>query len=364
MSGTGFWAATRLVAQREINAQVRGKGYWITFGVFVVGLFAAAIIPGFFDDDSAPTVATVGADAARVVAATDLEARAVADRGEAEALVRAGDVDAAVIGDAGSPTGVRVVSMTDTPYQILAALTETPPVDRLDPDAVDESVRYLVSFLFALVFFMFSMSGVGIAQSVVTEKQTRIVEILAATVPVRALLSGKIAAYSLLTFAQVATLALLTPIALRVGEQGVLLSLIAPALGWFVPFFVLGYVLLAAMWSVAGALVSRMEDLSSSSSLVTLLILVPYLGVTFFQSNDLVLTVMSYVPFSSAVAMPVRMFAGDPQPWEPFVSLAILAATLVGCVLIASRLYIGSLLQTGARVRLRRAWSGAESPVA
>ena len=51
-----FWAATRLVAQREILAQVRGKALWITFAFFVAGLFAAAILPGVFDDDSAPEV--------------------------------------------------------------------------------------------------------------------------------------------------------------------------------------------------------------------------------------------------------------------------------------------------------------------
>jgi ABC-2 type transport system permease protein len=358
MSGTGFWSATRLVAQREIEAQVRGKGFWITFGFFVAGLLALAILPGLFGDDSAPTVATVGPDAARVVEAADLQARPVDDRADADALVRAGDVAAAVVSDPASPTGVRVVAMTETPYEIIAKLAETPPVDLLAPDAVDDTVVSLVTFMFALMFFTFAMFGIGIAQSVVVEKQTRIVEILASTVPVRALLAGKIAAHSLLVFAQVGTLALITPLALRAGDQGVLVSMIAPALGWFVPFFILGFVLLASMWAVTGAVVSRTEDLSSSSSLVIILVMIPYLGVTFFQENERVMTIMSYVPFSAAVAMPVRMFAGDPQPWEPIVSMLVLAASVVVFVLVAARLYTGSLLQTGARVRLRRAWSG------
>ena len=356
-----FWSAVRLVAQREILATVRGKGFWITFAVFVVALFAAAIIPGFFDDDSAPTVATVGSDAARVATAAELETRPVDTLAQAQTLVRDGEVEAAVVADPSAPTGVRVVALTEAPLRVLTALAQPPPVELLTPGAVDDQVVYLVSFAFAFVFFIFAMSGIAIAQSVVTEKQTRIVEILVATVPVRALLTGKIAAYSLLTIAQVSVLAVLAPIALRVADLGILLSLIGPALGWFVPFFLLGFVLLASMWAVAGALVSRQEDLGSSSSLVTLLVILPYLGVTFFQENDTVLTVMSYVPFSSAVAMPVRMFAGDPQLWEPILSLGILAGTLVVAILVATRLYTGSLLQTGARVRLRRAWRGAET---
>jgi ABC-2 type transport system permease protein len=359
---SGFWSAARLVAQREITTQIRGKSFWVTFGVFVLALFAGAILPGLIGGDGAPTVATVGPEAARAVAATDLQARPVDSLDEASALVRAGEVEAAVVGDPASVTGVRVVALSEVPFEVTAALVQTPPVDLLEPGAVSEGGAYLASFVFALVFFIFSMSGISIAQSVVTEKQTRIVEILAATVPVRALLTGKIAAFSLLTFGQVAVLALVTPIALRAGGQQALLSLIAPGLGWFTPFFILGYVLLASMWAAAGALVSRMEDLGSSSSLVTMLVMLPYFGVTFFQRNDLVLTILSYVPFSSAVAMPVRMFAGDPQPWEPFVSLGLLAATLVACVFVAGRIYTGALLQTGARVRLARAWAGADTP--
>jgi ABC-2 type transport system permease protein len=359
MTSTGFWSATRLVAQREINAQVRGKAFWITFATFALGLLAAAIVPGLVGGDTAPTVATVGSDAARLVTAAELEARPVADVAAANELVRAGEVTAAVVPDPGSSTGIRVVAMTETPYQIVAALAETPSVDLLAAGAVDETVVRLVGFGFALVFFMFAMLGIGIAQSVVVEKQTRIVEILVATVPVRALLAGKIAAHSLLVFAQVTALAVLAPLALRAGGQGLLLGLVGPALGWFVPFFVLGFVLLASLWAVAGAVVSRMEDLSSSSTLVMMVVMVPYLGVTFFQDNDRAMTILSYVPFSAALAMPVRMLAGEPQSWEPFVSMAILAASVVVCVLAASRIYSGSLLQTGARVRLRRAWSGA-----
>jgi ABC-type Na+ efflux pump, permease component len=359
---SGFWAATRLVAHREIMTQIRGKSFWIGFGLLVLALLAGAILPRVFGGDDAPVVAVVGPEAAQAVRDTDLQPRPVDSLDEATALVRSGDVEAAVVSDPGSVTGVRVVAFNEVPLEVTAALVQTPPVDLLEPGAVSDGAVYAATFVFALVFFMFSLSGIGIAQSVVIEKQTRIVEILAATVPVRALLTGKIAAYSLLTFGQVGVLALVVPIALRIGEQEALLALIAPGLGWFAPFFILGYVLLAAMWATAGSLVSRMEDLGSSSSVVTMLVMLPYFGVTFFHDNDLLLTILSYFPFSAGLAMPVRMYAGDPQPWEPFASLGLLAATLVVCVLVASRIYTGALLQTGARVRLARAWAGAETP--
>ena len=91
-----------------------------------------------------------------------------------------------------------------------------------------------------------------IAQSTVTEKQTRIVEVLVSTVPVRAPLAGKIAGHALLALGQCGVLALAAPLALHLSGNSGLLSVMAPALGWFVPFLILGFVLLAALWAVTG----------------------------------------------------------------------------------------------------------------
>ncbi|NDL60470.1 ABC transporter permease [Phytoactinopolyspora mesophila] len=361
-AGSTFLSSTRLVAEREIRTQIQSKGFWLTFAVLVVGIFAMSLLPRLFDGGST-SVAAVGAEAAQIAAAGDLDVQEAADQQAAEDLVRSGDVDAAIIPDpAGdSPVGLRIIALSDAPDDVILTLSVSPPVDLLEPADVSEGVRFLVTFLFALIFFMFAMSfGMAIAQSVVTEKQTRIVEILVATIPVRTLLAGKIVGYSLLVFGQVAVLAVLTPVALRAGEQDDLLDVIGGALGWFVPFFILGFVLLAGMWAVAGAVISRQEDLGSSTSLVMTLVMVPYMGVIFFRGNDLVMTILSYLPFSAPVAMPARLFAGDADSWEPFVALGLLAVAVVACVLVASRLYSGSLLQTGGKVGLSKAWARTE----
>jgi ABC-2 type transport system permease protein len=353
-----FAAATRLIAEREMKTFLRAKGFWIGFAVIVVGLFALSILPTALDGGKTE-VAAVGARAVEVLADTDLEVREVADVAAAEQLVRSEEVKAAIVPDTDgdSPGGVRVVALADPPTGVVAALRTAPPVDLLDPAEVGRGQRQLVIMVFALLFLIFGMSGTAIAQSTVTEKQTRIVEILVATVPVRALLAGKIVGHSLLTVCQVVVLALVAPIAMRLGGHSELLALVAPALGWFVPFLVLGFVLLGAMWAVAGSLVSRQEDLGSSMGLVVLLVMGPYFGVMFFSDNATVLTVLSFVPLSSAVAMPVRLFAGQAAAWEPLLALGLLAGTVVLTVLLASRLYSGSLLHTGGRLKLAKAWA-------
>ncbi|MEU4804883.1 ABC transporter permease [Actinosynnema sp. NPDC023587] len=357
-----FTTATRLIAEREIKTFLRSKGFWIGLAVIVLGLFAMSVLPTVLGGDQTK-VAAVGSKAVEVMAGSGLEVRQVDDVEAARALVRDEEVEAAVVPDDGgtSATGVRVIALNDPPVDVLASLRTTPPVDLLDASEVGQGVRQLVIMVFALVFLMFGMGGTAIAQSTVTEKQTRIVEILVSTVPVRALLAGKIAGHTLLTLGQVAVIAIVAPLALSLGGHSQLLALIAPALGWFVPFLLLGFVLLASMWAVAGSLVSRQEDLGSSMGLVVMLVIGPYFGVMFFADNATVMTVLSFVPFSSAIAMPVRLFAGQAQAWEALVAMGLLAATVVVIVLLASKVYSGSLMHTGGKLALAKAWAGRDN---
>jgi ABC-2 type transport system permease protein len=350
-----FSQATWLVAEREMKTLVTGKGFWIGFLFTIVGLFALTVLPTVFGGDD-PEVAAVGS-AVQVVQGKHLDVREVGSVQEAADLVRADEVEAAIVPDG---AGVKVLALNDPPNDVIRQLVEAPPVELLDASAVTSGQRSVTVIVFGLVFLMFGMGGAAIAQSTVTEKQTRIVEILVSTVPVRALLAGKILGHTILTLGQVVVLALAAPIALRIAGLGELLGVVAPALGWFVPFLMLGFVLISSMWAVAGALVSRQEDLGSTMGLVMIAVMGPYFGVQFFFENPVALKWMSFVPFTAGVAMPVRLFAEQAQPWEAVLSLGILAATVVAILLVASRLYTGSLLQTGGRVKLSKAWAPAE----
>lgn len=334
---------------------VSTKGFWIGLIATIAGLFALTILPTVFGGDN-PKVAALGS-AVQVVQGKQLDVREVQDLQTAKDLVRADEVEAAIVPDG---SGIKVLALNDPPSDVISQLVASPPVELLDASAVSADQRFVVVLVFGLVFLMFGMGGAAIAQSTVTEKQTRIVEILVSTVPVRALLAGKILGHVILTLGQVVLLALSAPIALRLAGQQELLAVVAPALGWFVPFLMFGFVLISSMWAVAGALVSRQEDLGSTMGLVMLAVMGPYFGVQFFFDNPAVLKVLSFVPFTAGVAMPVRMFAQQAQPWEALVSLGLLAATVVVILLVASRLYTGSLLQTGSRVKLSRAWAPAE----
>ena len=134
-------------------------------------------------------------------------------------------------------------------------------------------------------------------------------------------------------------------------------SAAALTIGWFI----LGFAFYAAMFAVAGALVSRMEELQNAIVPINLLVFVSFLiSVGALQDPDsTVAKIASLLPFSSALAMPVRMVLGSATTGEVIASLAIVIGSTALLIPLAGRVYAGAVLRTGARVKLRDAWRSA-----
>lgn len=361
----GTVQATLLVAEREITTQVRSKSFLISTAVLLVLVLGGIILSSVLGDriGGGDTKVAVVPETAEVVAGVDgLEAVDAADADAARALVESEDVSAALLpdDDADNLLGVVVVGLDSAPDDVLSALAVTPPVELLEEGGTSDGLRYLVSFVFGIAFFMAAMTfGSTIAQNTVQEKQSRIVELLLSTVPPRALLAGKILGNTVLAVGQIAAIAAVAVIGLVITGQDDLLSMVGAPVAWFVLFFLVGFVLLAALFASAASLVSRVEDTGPVLTPVMMLVMIPYFGVIFFNDNDLVLTIMSYVPFSAPVGMPVRLFVGDAAWWEPILSLVVLAATAVAVTGVGARIYSRSVLRTGRRVKLSEALTRA-----
>jgi ABC-2 type transport system permease protein len=354
-----------MVAEREIMSQVRTKSFLISTAVLLVLVLGGIVLSSLLGDKlgGGDTKVAVVPETSSVIADVDgLEAVDAADADEARALVESEEVSAAVLPDEDpdNTLGVVVVGLDSAPDGVLSALAVTPPVELLDESATSDGLRYLVSLLFGLVFLMAASSfGGTIAQNTVQEKQSRIVEILLSTVPPRALLGGKILGNTALAVGQIAAIGAVAVIGLVVTGQDEVLGMIGAPVAWFVLFFLVGFVLLAALFASAASLVSRIEDTGSVLTPVIMLVMIPYFGVILFNDNDTVLTVMSYVPFSAAVGMPVRLFLGQAAWWEPLLSLGILAVSAVVVTAIGARIYSRSVLRTGRRVKLSEALAKA-----
>lgn len=352
----GTWGATLLVAEREILSQVRSKAFIISTGITLALVIGGIILSSALGGRTETTpIAVVGSVPAAVSDSELLEVTEVADRAEAEQLVRSGDVEAALVPD-DSAVGFSLVALDEAPVDLVAALSVSPSVELLDPAQTPAGLRFIIGLAFGVVFMVAVFgSGATIMQNTVQEKQSRIVEILLAAVPARALLAGKILGNSVIGVGTAAAIAAAAALGLAITGQGELLDLLSAPLIWFVVFFIFGFVLVASVFAAGAALVSRQEDTGAVMTPALMLVMIPYFGVVIFGDNALVMTILSYVPFSAPVAMPVRLFFGEAEWWEPLISLGLLVVATALVVLVASKIYTNSLLRMGSRVSLREA---------
>jgi ABC-2 type transport system permease protein len=226
-------------------------------------------------------------------------------------------------------------------------------------DAEKAAVADVVGFAFAFLFYLAALLfGMQLASSVIEEKQSRIVEIIAAAIPLRHLLAGKILGNTALAMLQVLVYVAVGLVGMSFTPYKTYVPSISGPVAWFLAFFLAGFVALACLWAVAGALASRTEDLQATSTPLTMLILAMLVAGISLDGRAQVIG--SFVPPISAIVMPKRILAGGVSWWEPLLALGLLVAFAVVVVGLGERLYRRALLQTGGRVSLRRAWSAAE----
>ncbi|GAB2697811.1 ABC transporter permease [Thalassiella azotivora] len=402
--------AWRLVAGREVAVKLRDRTFVLSTAFMVVLLVGVIAFSSFMSgrtssyevavvepaarqvvedaDDGADDGAGDGADDGAGDRADDgagarFTTRDVADAAEAQRLLAEGEVDLALLAVDGTPDDPaarwELVGQDEVPSQAGRPLAEAvadaelaanaadlgaEPATLLagtvlgervvQPGDLDEDLRYLLAAAFGFLFYVTALTfGIAIAQSVIEEKQSRVVEILAATVPIRQLLWGKVVGNSALAIGQVVLLASTGLAGLALAGQGEVLSLVLAASLWFVVFFLLGFAALACVWAVAGSVATRQEDLQATTMPVQVLVLAAlFVGIT--GSGD-VLTVGSYVPLVSSVAMPVRMLSEDVPLWQPLLSAGLVVATAVLLVRLGARVYENSLLRTDRRTSVREA---------
>ncbi|MCS6562606.1 MULTISPECIES: ABC transporter permease [Curtobacterium] len=354
-----FVQAVRLVSAREIQARIRSKAFVVS-ALILIGMVVASIVVGGIvskatADDTTP-VAVV--DGVSLPTTSGLDVTKAASVDDAERLVTEGDVEAAIV-PSDDPLGYEVVGLDEAPSEVVSALSVAPRIELLDPDALPGGLVYLIAIAFGVVYFASAVTfGQSIAQSVVEEKSTRVVEILMSAIPARALLAGKVLGNSIMAFAQIVAVAVAAIVTLAVTGQDNMFAMLGPSILWFIGFFAIGFVLLASLFAAAAVLVSRQEDVGSVTTPVMMLVMIPYFLIIVAYDNPTILGIMSYVPFSAPIGMPMRIFLGTAEWWEPILSLVIVAASVVAVVVIGARVYENALLRTGSRVKLSEALRG------
>ena len=203
-----------------------------------------------------------------------------------------------------------------------------------------------------------SVFGSMVLTGVLEEKTSRVVEVLLARIPARALLAGKIAGIGLLGLAQIGITALTALIAVTTVGSIDLPAVRGAVLAWAVAWFVLGYALYATAFGALGSLGSRAEDAQSVAGPATVVLMVAYLASFFMitQPASAAAKAISYFPLTAPMAMPGRIAMGATAWWEPVLAVVLTLATIIGLVQLAGRLYTNAILHNGPPLSLKDAW--------
>ncbi|EYR62152.1 sodium ABC transporter permease [Actinotalea ferrariae CF5-4] len=408
-------SAVRVVAGREIRVKLRDKAFLATTAFLLLLVAVATVVPVLLSQQvPALRVAVQGTAAEQAVElaaglgrqaqeedeevppvtallepaglpAADIEMVVLEPEADPERLVLDEDVAAAVVGDdldalrvlgrEGVPPEVDVlVAAASAQLQVAEAAQEaglsredvvalidpTPPeVTVLDARPTGAVPPELLVLVFAFLFYVSVLTfGMSIAQSVVEEKQSRVVELLVAALPVRWLLAGKVVGNTVMAVGQIVVIVAAGLVGAMLMGRGQLVGQVLAASGWFVVFFLLGFVMLACLWAAAGALASRVEDLNATTVVMQVLVVVPFFTAIFAIDPGPVQRILSYVPFTAPLLMPARIVLGNADPWEPFVAALVVLATGVAFVALGVRLYRNAVLHTASRLHARQAWRG------
>ena len=376
-----------IVARREFVERARDRGFQVSTAITLLLLVGVIVVSAAFNRPTSFDLVVVGAGSevlggeVRVAADAlgfEVEVLPLPDRAEAERAVDAGDADAALVnGDAivvrdeppeqlvGLIQGVSLrersrqalVAAGLSDDQVDAALLQRPlPVEALEPVNARRGESATVAFVGVLLLYgqLFAY-GYWVAAGVVEEKSSRVVEVLLATLRPSHLLRGKILGIGLLGLLQLLLIGLVALFASNaVGSLEFPSGAIA-TIGVVLVWFVLGFFFYAGLFAVAGSIVSRQEDLQTTMTPLTILIIASFIiGLSATGDPDSTLAVVaSLLPFSSPLVMPTRIVLGDAAPWEVVASLAISVASTAALIPIATKVYSRALLRPG-RVRIRQ----------
>jgi len=227
---------------------------------------------------------------------------------------------------------------------------------------------FLVGYVVMFVLYMsILIYAVNVMRSVVLEKTSRVVEIVVSATRPSSLMFGKVIGVGSVGILQ---LAIWSGMALLLfHNRGELLGAFGvedagdvdlPPLALVdvlvvLTYFALGYFLYAALYAAIGAMVNSDQDAQQAQTPVVLLLIIPVVCVQLVAGNPRgpIAQVLTLIPFSSPVLMPMRYLLGGTTPAELALSIAILVVSLVGAVWVAGRIYRIGILMYGKKPGLR-----------
>jgi ABC-2 type transport system permease protein len=230
--------------------------------------------------------------------------------------------------------------------------------------ASSNMMGYLVPFAVMFIFFfLITMGGGYMLQSVSREKENRTVEVLLVSINPLQLMFGKIVGLSAVALLQMLIWLGGGLLALNQVNQ-----LVEAAEGFKLPagfvilavlFFLLGYLMYAALLGAVGALAPSAKEGGQLTFIVMLPLIIPlWFNQALLQNpQGTIAMIFSMIPFTAPVSMLTRLAVVNVPFWQVLLSLAGLAVTTYLMVLLAARFFRADTLLSSAPIKKERVLS-------
>ncbi|MBP6771485.1 MAG: ABC transporter permease [Gemmatimonadaceae bacterium] len=216
-----------------------------------------------------------------------------------------------------------------------------------------------VAMLLYMTIFIY---GLNVLRGVLEEKQSRVAEVVISSLPASRLLAGKVIGVGGVGLTQMVIWMSMSflmykiraPILAKFGAASAPMGI--PDISWgtglvLIAFFVLGFMLYAGLFAAVGATVNSEQEAQQAQMPVVLLLVssIMFAQNILLTPDGTLSRVLSMLPFSAPIVMPLRMTVAPVPPSEIAIALASVALGALAAVWLASRIYRVGLLMYGKR---------------
>lgn len=238
---------------------------------------------------------------------------------------------------------------------VVDTLSNTPITLHEEVLGKDAQSSFLISYILMFaVYMLVIMYGSFVSTSVAREKDNRTMEILITSTQPSALIIGKVLANAIGGLAQFSVILAAGFIGYFINQANYpefITSMLFTGLSWdsiviFLIFTAIGYLLYLFLYASLGSLVSKVEDVGTSVTPITLLFMVAYItaSVGIQAPTNIFVKVGSFVPFVAILAMPIRYFLTSVPLIELLISMTLMILTSLGLAYLSIKIYrLGSL---------------------
>jgi ABC-2 type transport system permease protein len=224
----------------------------------------------------------------------------------------------------------------------------------------ESPLAFVVPYATTMMFYIIILGSASmLLNSVATEKQNRVMEVLMLSVSPRQLLTGKIIGLGITGLLQTIIYTGISYSLLRISGRtsatAANFDLPPSILGWGLLFFLLGYAIYASLMAGVGALVPNLREASQATFVVIFPMIIPMLLMSALiqEPNGTVSLVLSLFPFTAPVAMMTRLAATTVPLWQLLASagLAVLQAVII--IRAVAGLYRAQVLLSGQEFKVK-----------